>query len=1482
MLKCKEVFKIAGAFVLSVIFLSCDNFLAGSLLKEEIQKEIEYANAQEMEILISPELNQGTTIPSGTYKKKAGYDFEIKFTEASNYQFYKWIAVNSDTGAPYGDKVVFTDASSLSTTVLVKEKISNLWIKPVCFERPDVEKKMPEMVEEGVSRDSSIVLTFTKPLAAENDFSKIEITCSGEDVSSNFKTAVVNDTVLTIAADKSNLMEVENGKLKTVVVKIPSDFYIVENGINVPLGKDITHSYKINSSTNNKAEIIFSANAEKGTITPNGTFKYSIGETFTLSLDQATGFNFTQWSILDSEGKEVSDDVLKVEDKTALSTSITVLQAINGISITPVIYERPAVSEASPSGVDKENYRDSSIYITFNKNISAENDFSTIKIECDGVDVSSSFKVPVLNENVLAISANKTNLIEVSEGKTKTVKVTIPRTIFYEIDDEKIPLSADYVFSYIINSTTNDKAEICFSATNNYGTISPIGTINYDLGAVIDLSFIPNEGYKFIGWNVLDSDGNSLSDSILLVENADKEKTKITVKASDSGISISPLCVMLPAVLNVTPGFEQDGVSAITPIKFTFNMPVEPEDTLLSETEFTYENISIVSNGESVKELFENPVLSDDKKSLLITPNPIKVRNYITAKNVAYINITVTLHDSIRIQKDNEIYSIVQNEKSEVKLRYNATIESAKPVSYGIGASKTASTLELVEALPADKKFVQITDITAASNDDILKNVVLDKFYIYGKFYDKDSGISSIIIQETLERNSQGNEVDRTGITNSYDFIKEFPLSQIEYTADNNYTNFVLEYEIKSKSKGAVKLEIFAKDKCENISENPEILYAIIPIDMDIETISPINYEYPVVPGSQKDFYRDEYNANLKNIKIYQNATLENKGFSCKFDNTVYGTVKVPYDSYVFSCEYTNKAGTVVNESMIYDSAKGIWSILLDIDSVYLKSFKVTVRDVYGRQQSKFYSFPGKLLLEKVTNSGGYRAKFISTGPGTGKVLLYRDDSGEKYMDSSTNYLKVGIDYYPVALNGNLWGEIGETPFNTTSSSEISQGESNIKITDVNFVSKGENTGKYILTVTIDSNAWNDYETIMLKYNNQGRPDTYYTYSFDRETSQVSIEVDTSRIWNSLGEFIIQGVKGTTIYDSPSVKKDGLKTYGNVYDNINPLVNSGFTYGYSPNSGSPYSASDAYTTLKDKKVRLNKIYIGASDNGTSGLDTVEILHNNYKISTTYTSESGSYNYFYFPFDDFDEESNEIIVKAKDNNNNLTQKNLTLDFIPAFIPKVGTAENGYYIEIPNIDHTKNYPVEIEVFENISQVWGEIKYHDYNNIGGVGSKIISEINDNDASMYKNKWIRLLCAVTTLISTGPGNIKGYSDFCYKYMGDSSTPALDYLFDANNGVLLRSDKPVFVHTLVTKKTYSECVDWSVEKWEHHRKVLNEKQIDFTVQEITQQDGSKVKLEPQSQMYAVDLSQIAAGECYVVIAYFADGTSKMSAVHQK
>ena len=108
--------------------------------------------------------------------------------------------------------------------------------------------------------------------------------------------------------------------------------------------------------------------------------------------------------------------------------------------------------------------------------------------------------------------------------------------------------------------------------------------------------------------------------------------------------------------------------------------------------------------------------------------------------------------------------------------------------------------------------------------------------------------------------------------------------------------------------------------------------------------------------------------------------------------------------------------------------------------------------------------------------------------------------------------------------------------------------------------------------------------------------------------------------------------------------------------------------------------------------------------------------------------------------------------------------------------------------------------------------------------------------------------------------GEINSYP--VYKYIG-GNTGSYHNLLDANGGITIFCDGPAFVHTLYSIKEDGYGSD--INEWERRARELNPVQLS------------------SSSNYTVPTSSLPEdAKSYVVVAYFADGSSAISGVHKK
>lgn len=164
----KKVPVILLSLVSFFYFTSCENFLNGSDLKEQLQENIIYANADSITINITQKNEYGTlsASSSGSYKVLQSISNEISFEEAKDYQFVNWrIYDKNNLEIDNGNGVLIATPEAPSTTFSVLDSIADGYtIAPHCEFRPYVTDSSPKYQANGVSRDTEIRIAFDRDL----------------------------------------------------------------------------------------------------------------------------------------------------------------------------------------------------------------------------------------------------------------------------------------------------------------------------------------------------------------------------------------------------------------------------------------------------------------------------------------------------------------------------------------------------------------------------------------------------------------------------------------------------------------------------------------------------------------------------------------------------------------------------------------------------------------------------------------------------------------------------------------------------------------------------------------------------------------------------------------------------------------------------------------------------------------------------------------------------------------------------------------------------------------------------------------------------------------------------------------------------------------------------------------------------------------------------------------------------------------------
>ena len=152
--------------ILSLTFVSCDNFLKGAETAKQIEDAIAYANASPYLIRFASQEGTGTIAKpaGGEALKKVSDTFEIKFETSTDYEFLLWEASSKKlpAGSAISDYIEIEDVQSAETKVTFKKELEDIVITAKVSDRPRIISRSP--ITSGVLKDSSIVVLFNRDM----------------------------------------------------------------------------------------------------------------------------------------------------------------------------------------------------------------------------------------------------------------------------------------------------------------------------------------------------------------------------------------------------------------------------------------------------------------------------------------------------------------------------------------------------------------------------------------------------------------------------------------------------------------------------------------------------------------------------------------------------------------------------------------------------------------------------------------------------------------------------------------------------------------------------------------------------------------------------------------------------------------------------------------------------------------------------------------------------------------------------------------------------------------------------------------------------------------------------------------------------------------------------------------------------------------------------------------------------------------------
>ena len=1049
-----------------------------------------------------------------------------------------------------------------------------------------------------------------------------------------------------------------------------------------------------------------------------------------------------------------------------------------------------------------------------------------------------------------------------------------------------------------IEIANSNPTTIYIEAPKDSGTLS-ITQVKVKRKENFDLKFTPSDNWQFVNWEVFDPATEQIVQDYVKFDDETKTEVKAKLLKAAEKLIIKAKCYELPAIVSVTPSSSQEAF-ANEPIVITFNTPLASE---VMKYEDGY--ISLKYNNEDLSKLFETPALSDDGKTVTLKPNGTLVSDYIESKNIANILVDVKLGTKI-VQSEiinGKAYSfpLIQNDNSSFAVRYKAEMERIKPKKFDFFATASKFNLDEAAAVEENSKF-SYDDIASQGTfteeeykAKILQNRINNTVYIYGRYYDADSGVKSVKITHKRTNSKDGTQVNES-------LIKPEPFTaqsgNTEFFTQDGYTKFCVEYHL-------------ADDKTKEDWGDGAILFSVSVLDgagneTDAETFTII-----------KDSFVDLSEAEIWNRK-YVNKTSENEWSKRNFqnENALYNNLLVPMTKHIsldlhstavksyrnlmlknyhadnIYLEYESKTG-LVKQKMLWNEEKSLYETDLNVDSVNSLVLTLYVMDEFGNENTKCFQMPYPIEYHIGPDYKGgycYRIKTENTKYYHISTLPYQSIP----FSGSLNETSVVVyKSYPYTLffagydaDAKLCGDFVRVTESLPSDSDAETFDciSDISIKDNEFI------------FYLSDDLWDNYSELAYKVEgtckwdddiNKFVPLDYSSSNFSYATvsniGYLSGGDDKKIIFNKnydiLKYFTDVKISIYAITSNGVTKKKCEKTY-----TLNRAGTEGsYTFGIS-NDTRPPEATLTYLTATQRVdkfgmdeeflddyliVTATDLYMDSDNNIiNSGISRFELYINNGKTAVFNENELRKLDdkTFVIPmYGRYKEKEKpdggpnwyfECKVSVYDNNNNITVLTNRIKGCSLDLTEIDYS-NGIY----SLRFGGSYvdTVRIHLYSFSDGKWNFKETFSFDDSHRLEIRIPEE-----SGVYKlvpgyyNKEYDICLNPPRILFTG-GKSSGEYDLFFKNGGSSPS------------YVIASDQPVYVQTIVTTKDYATCKDWDAATWEsnfpcHLRDIV----LEFSPSDYT------------PKRYTVPIDKIHSGECYVVIAQYSNGEKIMSEVFVK
>lgn len=1280
-----------------------------------------------------------------------------------------------------------------------------------------------------------------------------------------------------------------------------------------------------------------------------GEFLGSVERTFHVGYETEIQFElnkddyvFKGLEALNSDRTESREDYVTFEKisedqkKGLYKYKVTLIKEAKDITIQPICITLPKVTQIEPITLNTSCEQDSRVIFTFNKPVNPESfgDFSCISFFADD-NLAEYFGTPYFDNTFtkLYIPTVTDKHILAPDGNKKNQIVYVDYDFTKVLDKDGLNLSASGTHDYKINQTFGNQKiiKIYIQEKTAQGEFFSSAERDCTVGFTIDVQYTLNKtNYKFIDFEAVDKTNNSTRYTCFSVEDKDYNnergiyKAKIRITEEQENILIRPKCFAYPAVQSIS-SVSLTGVNQVhIPIVITFNTAME--DSVVSK-------VNLFLNDKDMGEYFEKPVLSDDKSILTITPKGIKLKEYMNKEAMSFVYITVSFADDVSITKEGEILPLKQDSNTNFRITYEPNFEQIPPaltgkfpfiVSRNNISLNDFSNMTEQEYNSFEKFYLEDFDVSTVEFDmweenygssldreHILQNRNNGIIYIYGKYYDKDSGVNSIVVtdQRTHEPDNC-EEVDEELFEHTY--IKDSNDNNVQFYSDRaGNTVFWLKHTLQSND-GAVLVTVTVKDSVGNKSETKSFT-VIKRTELDLWNVNLYNmpkayYNEDGNPVSPVEL--DVYQANKNNIKIFKFTDYDYYNdneyiidpaefYYGDLIEFVYGNITLEGEDIQFFCTYTDKNGNERKDVPFsnYDPVTNSWNLDLDVNEVAGLEVLITAKNSIGSTGETDFAFPTKIVPYSIEDKGTYKSvRYNSETYGFWYMQLIKNDLNDNFISSTIEKKQYSLNIYPdyhykiFPYNGGLCGDLQVV--NTQRPDGLPKPKiEKVEISRCTDESVTDFEKKLDLNVKIDKNSWNTFDSIYFYCHKKGSSiDFVYDFAHYIEKNSLNeiYTITAESIYKNDLEITAYGTIGG--FTSDPTNYEIPKCTDGSYDYVPPKFNLTQNDYYT----GTITLSDFGGGLDYAKINIGKWEFESTnqfeDFGNEDVYTIEIPVSAINDHCYQINDNGSRTIY-------------VDYTLRDKGGNVSNSvGEYYTFLNANFPKFTKFEKtDETVTIQGTDyHTWNFSTEKVKYLASSTGPGHYKLSITryylsrpDSQWGLWLSEFSrdvEIDDTEASqglygyslnsipVYNDRFMRLDCIYDKT------NSKRYMDRVYFYTGEPGSSDNHYLLPSNTpktSILISSDTPVYVHTIVTTKPYEECKDWTVDEWENYHRVIGDKYLEFRESD-PENPGQFIISGPSVKSYSIPVDEINSGECYTVVVYFADNVAINSSVMVK